>query len=447
MKLVQLERDALLRPLQAVTGIVEKRHTLPILSNVLLERKQGRVHMVATDLEIQVATSAEVSAAGGEDISLTVSARKLQEILRALPEGSDTTLDAQNNRLQVRAGKSRFNLQTLPAADFPVLADPGAAQGKITLPQKALRELLLLVQYSMAQQDIRYYLNGLLLVLEGGQIKVVATDGHRLSYAARPLGQQHEKREVILPRKAILELAKLLGDGDEPVVVEIFGSQVRFAFGSVVLTSKVIDGKFPDYGRVIPSGYQKRFTINRVQLLQALQRAAILSNEKFRGVRWMMTANALRVSCTNNEQEEAQEELEIAYTGEALDIGRAERQLGVREEVEARGRAVPPGGVVDGVLDGDAHVREAQLGLDRAVHELDERVDDAFRVHNCLDAVIWHPEQAMRLDDLQPLVHQGGGIDGDLGAHVPGRVVQRIVYGHGGKFFQPPLPKWSAGCG
>jgi DNA polymerase-3 subunit beta len=300
---------------------VEKRHTLPILSNVLLERKQGRVHMVATDLEIQVATSAEVSAAGGEDVSLTVSARKLQEILRALPEGSDTTLDAQNNRLQVRAGKSRFNLQTLPAADFPVLADPGAAQGKITLPQKALRELLLLVQYSMAQQDIRYYLNGLLLVLEEGQIKLVATDGHRLSYAARPLGQQHEKREVILPRKAVLELAKLLAESDEPVAIELFGSQVRFAFGSVVLTSKVIDGKFPDYTRVIPSGYQKRFSINRLQLLQALQRAAILSNEKFRGVRWTMTANALRVSCTNNEQEEAQEELEIAYGGEALDIG------------------------------------------------------------------------------------------------------------------------------
>lgn len=321
MKLVQLERDALLRPLQAVTGIVEKRHTLPILSNVLLERKQGRVHLVATDLEIQVSTNADVSAAGGEDTSLTVSARKLQEILRALPEGTDTTLDAQNNRLQVRAGKSRFNLQTLPAGDFPVLADPGPSQGKITLPQKGLRELLLLVQYSMAQQDIRYYLNGLLLVVDGGDLKVVATDGHRLSYAARPLGQQHEKREVILPRKAVIELAKLLGDGDDPVAVEIFASQVRFSFGSIILTSKVIDGKFPDYTRVIPSGYQKRFSINRVQLLQALQRAAILSNEKFRGVRWTMTGNSLRVSCTNNEQEEAQEELEISYTGDALDIG------------------------------------------------------------------------------------------------------------------------------
>ena len=321
MKLVQLERDALLRPLQAVTGIVEKRHTLPILSNVLIERRQGRVNLVATDLEIQVATSADISPVPGEEVSLTVSARKLQDILRALPDGAEATLDAQNNRLQVRAGKSRFNLQTLPATDFPVLADPGQAQGKISLPQKALRELLLLVQYSMAQQDIRYYLNGLLLVLEGGEIKVVATDGHRLSYAARPLGQQHEKREVILPRKAVLELAKLLDESDEAVEVDIFASQVRFTFGSVVLSSKVIDGKFPDYTRVIPSGYQKRFPINRVQLLQALQRAAILSNEKFRGVRWMMTANSLRISCTNNEQEEAQEELEIGYDGEPLDIG------------------------------------------------------------------------------------------------------------------------------
>lgn len=321
MKLVQLERDALLKPLQAVTGIVEKRHTLPILSNVLIERKQDRLHLVATDLEIQVATSTESCKGGDEDISLTVSARKLQDILRSLPEQTDTTLDVQNNRLQVRAGKSRFNLQTLPAADFPAIAEPGAALAKVTLPQKALRELLLLVQYAMAQQDIRYYLNGLLLVLDGGQVKVIATDGHRLSYAARPLGQQQEKREVILPRKAVLELGRLLGDGEETVDIEIFASLVRFSFGSIMLTTKIIDGKFPDYTRVVPTNYQKRFSVKRQELLQSLQRAAILSNEKFRGVRWMVAANSLRISCTNNEQEEAQEELEIAYGGEALDIG------------------------------------------------------------------------------------------------------------------------------
>jgi DNA polymerase-3 subunit beta len=321
MKLVQLERDTLLKPLQAVTGIVEKRHTLPILSNVLIERKQGSLTMVATDLEIQVATRTELGAGQGEDAGLTVSARKLQEILRALPEGAEAALEVQSNRLQVRSGKSRFNLQTLPVGDFPAMADPGAAQAKITLPQKALRELLLLVQYAMAQQDIRYYLNGLLLVLEAGQVRVVATDGHRLSYAARPLGQSQEKREVILPRKAVLELSRLLADSEDAVTIEIFGSVVRFGFGSTQVTTKIIDGKFPDYTRVVPTNYQKRFTVQRQALLQSLQRAAILSNEKFRGVRWMVSPGSLRVSCTNNEQEEAQEELEISYGGEPLDIG------------------------------------------------------------------------------------------------------------------------------
>jgi len=191
----------------------------------------------------------------------------------------------------------------------------------VTLPQKALRELLLLVQYSMAQQDIRYYLNGLLLVLEGGQVKVVATDGHRLGYAARPLEETAEKREVILPRKAVLELSRQLAEEEDPVVIEIYSGQARFSFSTTVLTTKIIDGRFPDYTKVIPTNYQKRFTISRQTLQQSLQRAAILSNEKFRGVRWMMTGNSLRLSCTNNEQEEAQEELEITYSGEALDIG------------------------------------------------------------------------------------------------------------------------------
>jgi DNA polymerase-3 subunit beta len=321
MKLVQLERDALLKPLQAVTGIVEKRHTLPILSNVLIERKQKRLLFAATDLEIQVATSTDTGKGGDEDASLTVSARKLQDILRALPEGTEATLDVQNNRLQVRAGKSRFNLQTLPSADFPAMADPGVTQAKVTMPQKALRELLLLVQYAMAQQDIRYYLNGLLLVLDGANVRVVATDGHRLSYAARPLGQQQDKREVILPRKAVLELGRLLGDGEDAVSIEIFASLVRFSFGDIVLTTKIIDGKFPDYTRVVPTNYQKKFSIKRQDLLQSLQRAAILSNEKFRGVRWVIAPNSLRISCTNNEQEEAQEEMEISYGGDALDIG------------------------------------------------------------------------------------------------------------------------------
>jgi DNA polymerase III subunit beta len=321
MKIAQVQRDVLLKPLQAVTGIVEKRHTLPILSNVLLQRKQEQLFLVATDLEIQVSTSSAGEGKRGEDLSLTVSARKLQDILRALPDNTEVLLDAQNNRLQVRAGKSRFNLQTLPAADFPSMAEPGEPLARFSLRQHALHELLLLVQYAMAQQDIRYYLNGLLLVLDGDQIRVVATDGHRLSYAAGRLEQPQEKREVILPRKAVLELAKQLAGGNDIVEVQLFANQVKFTFGNVELITKVIDGKFPDYTRVIPPNYQKQITLNRATLLQALQRAAILSNEKFRGVRWMLTENNLRISCTNNEQEEAQEELEVTYRGEALDVG------------------------------------------------------------------------------------------------------------------------------
>jgi len=321
MKLIQTKRDELLKPLQAVTGIVEKRHTLPILSNVMIEKTLENMTLVATDLEIQISTSFSVEGKKTENASLTVSARKLQDILRALPEEAEALLDFQNNRLQVRSGKSRFNLQTLPANDFPRLADPGAAQAKVVLPQKELRALLLLVQYAMAQQDIRYYLNGLLLVLDESMIKVVATDGHRLSFASGALPQAQKKTEVILPRKAVLELSKQLLESEDPVEIELFPNQVKFRFSGIELVTKLIDGKFPDYTRVIPSNYEKHIVLERAALLHTLQRAAILSNEKFRGVRWMLTANCLRISCTNNEQEEAQEEIEITYSGDPLDVG------------------------------------------------------------------------------------------------------------------------------
>ena len=321
MKLLQLDRDALLTPLQAVTGIVEKRHTLPILSNVLIERKQNALNLVATDLEIQITTTCEVTDKVSEDQSLTVSARKLQDILRSLPDGSETTLDLQTNKVQLRAGKSRFNLQTMPAADFPKMAEAGELQAKFSVPQKLLLDLLSLVQFAMAQQDIRYYLNGLLLVLDGTKIKVVATDGHRLSYADGDLTASHEKREVILPRKAVLELSRQLSAGDAEIQIELYASQVRFRYGSSELVTKIIDGKFPDYTRVIPINYNKTITLGRQALQQSLQRAAILSNEKFRGVRWLLTGTSLRISCTNTEQEEAQEEMEVEYSGEALDVG------------------------------------------------------------------------------------------------------------------------------
>lgn len=321
MKLVQAKRDDLLKPLQAVSGIVEKRHTLPILSNVLFERSGERLHLLATDLEIQVSTSFSSPQKGTENYVVTVSARKLNDILRALPEQAEISLEAQNNRMQLRSGKSRFNLQTLPAEDFPKLAQPGGTAVRITTAQKELRAILLLVQYAMAQQDIRYYLNGMLLMLGEEKLKAVATDGHRLAYASMKIQQKTDPLEVILPRKAVQELIKLLNDNDDEVVIELTPNQVKFKLGDVELVTKVVDGKFPDYTRVIPTSYKKSFEIDRGTLQQALLRVAILSNEKFRGVRWTLTEGQLRIACTNTEQEEAFEELEINYQGDALDIG------------------------------------------------------------------------------------------------------------------------------
>lgn len=320
MALVKAKRDELLAPLSAVSGIIERRHTLPILSNVLVERVDGVLSFLATDIEIQI-TSRSSLAAGADAKSLTVGARKLVDILRALPDGAEVTLQQQDKRLQVKAGKSRFTLQTLPAEDFPKLAKPAGEVTRFAVPQKALRRLLGLVQYAMAQQDIRYYLNGLLVLVEDQQLRLVATDGHRLAYAAMPLASTLPRQEVIVPRKTILELSKLLADTDDEVRIELSAGQAAFGFGAVELVSKLVDGKFPDYTRVIPTQHKNRLTLDRELLRQSLQRAAILSNEKFRGVRWVLTDGSLKVVSSNAEQEEAQEELEVEYRGDALDIG------------------------------------------------------------------------------------------------------------------------------
>ncbi|OGA17828.1 MAG: DNA polymerase III subunit beta [Betaproteobacteria bacterium RIFCSPLOWO2_02_FULL_66_14] len=320
MVLVKTKRDQLLGPLSAVCGIIERRHTLPILSNVLIERQGSSVTFLATDIEIQITARAELDPSS-ETRSVTVGARKLVEILRALPEDAEVTLQLQDRRMLVKAGKSRFTLQTLPADDFPRLAEPSGAVARFSLPQKALRRLLGLVQYSMAQQDIRYYLNGMLVVVEDRQLRLVATDGHRLAHAAAALEQPLERQEVIVPRKTVLELSKLLGDVDDPVSIAISASQAAFSFGGVNLVSKLIDGKFPDYTRVIPTAQQNKLTLQREVLRQALLRAAILSNEKFRGVRWVLTKDSLKIVSSNAEQEEAEETLDVSYGGDALDIG------------------------------------------------------------------------------------------------------------------------------
>jgi DNA polymerase-3 subunit beta len=319
MQLKQIARDALLKPLQAVSGIVERRHTLPILANVLLENKEGHLYVTATDLEMQITATSEW--ASKEDQAVTVAARKLQDLLRALPEDATVNLDASGSKMTVRAGRSRFNLQTLPAADYPRIGVGADQLQTLSLPQRDFRGLLRSVEFAMAQQDIRYYLNGMLLVVDKGSLQAVATDGHRLSWASLAVAGEYNRQEVILPRKTVLELGKLLADVDDPVTIDILATQVRFRFANIELVSKVVDGKFPDYNRVIPTGHTKSILLQRAELLATLQRAAILSNEKFRGVRVVLAPETLKIICTNSEQEEAEEELEIAYQGDALDIG------------------------------------------------------------------------------------------------------------------------------
>ena len=320
MFIEKIEKDNLLNPLQKIIGIVERKQPLPILSNVLIQKTGSNIRFVATDLEIQIATQLTDVNQIGPDTAITVAAKKLQEILKVLPEGSKVTLDVNENRLLVKVNKSKFTLQTLPAQDFPKILEQLEQAVKVQIEQDKLKKLLGMVQYAMAQQDIRYYLNGVLLVIDGHFLKLIATDGHRLAYIVTKLDQEYPKREIILPRKTVNELIKLLAETEEKITLELAENQVRMTFSNIVLISKVIDGKFPDYERVIPN-YTNQLTLNRIEILQALQRAAILSNEKFRGVRFVLTEKNLRIISNNSEQEEAQEDMEINYQGIALDVG------------------------------------------------------------------------------------------------------------------------------
>jgi DNA polymerase-3 subunit beta len=320
MNTLQIQRDVLLKPLQSVTGIVERRQTLPILSNVLIEARHGSLSLTATDLEIQ-ATARQDGVTQDAEFSTTVSAKKLLDILRALPDQTMISLEQKDSKLLLKAGRSRFSLQTLPWTDFPRLPEAQATTAEIPMPQSALRKLLGLSQYAMAQQDIRYYLNGMLFVVDGKMLTLVATDGHRLALTSRELLDSYVRNDIILPRKAILELSRLLGETDQQVLVAIMPNQVRFDIDGITLITKVIDGKFPDFNRVVPTNYAKHIRLERSLLQNALQRAAILSNEKFRGVLWIISPDSLRILCTNTEQEEAEEELEITYSADVIDIG------------------------------------------------------------------------------------------------------------------------------
>jgi DNA polymerase III subunit beta len=316
---IQINRETLLKPLTSVTSIVEKRHTLPILSNLLLEAKENKIHLTATDLEMQISLSIESATTG--DFSTTISAKKLLDICRSLPDSSEINMATNESRITLKAGKSRFNLQTLPAADYPVMTKTQGLSTLVTIGQRQLKELLKQVEFAMAQQDIRYYLNGLLFEVIANRLNIVGTDGHRLSFTSAELKQNYDKQDVILPRKTVIELIKLLDDSDEDVQIELATNQVNFNFNNFKLISKVIDGKFPDYYRVIPTGHQNSFTTDRVGVLLAMQRASILSNEKYRGIRMVLSNGNLKLISTNSDQEEAEEELEINYVGDSLDIG------------------------------------------------------------------------------------------------------------------------------
>jgi len=321
MQLVQTTRDALLKPLSTVAGIVERRNTMPILANILVRKTGEAVSFVATDLEVQITTHASFGV-GDASESTTVAARKLLDILRALPDTGEVRLNLAGSKLSVLAGKSRFSLQTLDAGDYPVLAQPETWNVSFTLPQKTLRQLFNSVHFAMAQQDIRYYLNGLLFVFEPNLVRAVATDGHRLAHAATATDAQiAERHDVIVPRKTVLEIQRLLADSDDPVQIDVATGQIRFRFGEVELISKLVEGKFPDFTRVIPAGHSNHVMLPRELLQGSLQRAAILTSEKLKGVRLQLTQNLLKISSTNAEQEEAQEEIDVDYAGAPLDTG------------------------------------------------------------------------------------------------------------------------------
>ena len=324
MIVLKAAQEKVLAALQAVSGIVERRHTLPILANVLLRKTGDEIEFTTSDLEIQVRTRAGLDG-DVASFATTVGARKLIDILRSMPAEQVVSLSSAQNKLTLAGGKSRFTLQTLPADDFPLVQEAADFGPAFSVPQKVLKALIDQVHFAMAVHDIRYYLNGILFVAEGSSLTLVATDGHRLALAQAQLASDIPKQEVILPRKTVLELQRLLKDDKEeaesPIEMRFAGNQAKFAFSGMEFVTKLVEGKFPDYNRVIPKSHKNHVTLGRVPLLSSLQRAAILTSEKFKGVRLNVEPGVLRIASSNAEQEEAKEELEIDYAGDAIEIG------------------------------------------------------------------------------------------------------------------------------
>lgn len=314
-----VEREQLLKPLQQVSGPLGGRPTLPILGNLLMQVNDGTLLLTGTDLEMEMVARVALTQPH-EPGATTVPARKFLDICRGLPEGAEITITLEGDRMLVRSGRSRFSLSTLPASDFPNL-DDWQSEVEFTLPQATLKRLIEATQFSMAHQDVRYYLNGMLFETEGEELRTVATDGHRLAVCSMPVGQALPNHSVIVPRKGVVELVRLLDGGDTPLQVQIGSSNIRAHVGDFIFTSKLVDGRFPDYRRVLPKNPDKTLESGCDLLKQAFARAAILSNEKFRGVRLYITENQLKITANNPEQEEAEEMLDVSYNGSDLEIG------------------------------------------------------------------------------------------------------------------------------
>jgi DNA polymerase-3 subunit beta len=311
-------REEFLAPLQSVIGVVERRQTMPVLANVLLSARDNRLSITGTDLEVELVATRQVSVQQAGDV--TIPGRKLLDIFKSLPEKTSVTLSTEGERVSIRGGRSRFTLSTLPATDFPVIEEINAQQ-TLTLEQGEFRRLIDKTHFSMAQQDVRYYLNGLLLETDGKILRAVATDGHRLAICEMALkdgktGQQ----QVIVPRKGVLELQRILGT-DGSIELAIGTNHVRAQIGEIRFTSKLIDGRFPEYGRVIPANPSKKVEADREALRAALQRTAILSNEKYRGIRLTARPDLLVIQAHNPEQEEAEDQVEVDYKGDEVEIG------------------------------------------------------------------------------------------------------------------------------
>ncbi|OFC60369.1 DNA polymerase III subunit beta [Candidatus Erwinia dacicola] len=313
-----LEREHLLKPLQQVSSPLGGRPTLPILGNLLLQVNQGTLLLTGTDLEMEMVGRVALTRAH-EPGATTVPARKFFDICRGLPEGAEITVILDGERMLLRSGRSRFSLSTLPASDFPNL-DDWQSEVEFTLPQATMKRLIEATQFSMAHQDVRYYLNGMLFETEGEELRTVATDGHRLAVCSMPVGQALPSHSVIVPRKGVIELVRLLDGGDTPLQVQIGSNNIRAHVGDFIFTSKLVDGRFPDYRRVLPKNPDKTLDASCDLLKQAFSRVAILSNEKFRGVRLYISENQLKITANNPEQEEAEEMLDVTYGGTDLEI-------------------------------------------------------------------------------------------------------------------------------